>query len=89
MGIHEEKKYTKKQMLSFAEMCMLELLSTKADESQYSEISAIDLRRIYQVLQCHDDTRAIYECKVCGKPFGDNPSLYEHYDETHNKGTDE
>ena len=25
-----------------------------------------------------------YECKVCGKPFGDELSLYEHYDEEHN-----
>ncbi len=25
------------------------------------------------------------ECKVCGKPFGDKLSLYEHYDEEHNK----
>ena len=24
------------------------------------------------------------ECKVCGKPFGDELSLYEHYDEEHN-----
>ena len=24
------------------------------------------------------------ECKVCGKPFGDKLSLYEHYDEEHN-----
>ena len=23
-------------------------------------------------------------CKVCGKPFGDKLSLYEHYDEEHN-----
>ena len=26
-----------------------------------------------------------YECKVCGKPFGDKLSLYEHYDSTHNQ----
>lgn len=24
------------------------------------------------------------ECKVCGKPFGDKLSLYEHYNEEHN-----
>jgi hypothetical protein len=24
------------------------------------------------------------DCKVCGKPFGDKLSLYEHYDEEHN-----
>ena len=26
----------------------------------------------------------VYPCKVCGKPFGDNLSLYMHYDEEHN-----
>ncbi len=26
----------------------------------------------------------ICECKVCGKPFGNNLDLYEHYDEEHN-----
>lgn len=32
--------------------------------------------------------RSVCECKVCGKPFGDRLSLYEHYDEEHNKQTD-
>ena len=50
MDIKEEKKFTKKQMLSFAETCMLKLLSTKSDGSEYPEISALDLRRIKQVL---------------------------------------
>ena len=45
-----EKKFTKKDMLLFAETCMLSLLSTKRDESQYSEITAVDLRRIKEVL---------------------------------------
>ena len=31
---------------------------------------------------------SVCECKVCGKPFGDRLSLYEHYDEAHNKQTD-
>lgn len=31
---------------------------------------------------------SVCECKVCGKPFGDKLSLYEHYDEEHNKLTD-
>ena len=26
-----------------------------------------------------------YDCKVCGKPFGDKLSLFEHYDSTHNQ----
>ena len=26
----------------------------------------------------------VFDCKVCGKPFGDNLSLYYHYDEEHN-----
>jgi hypothetical protein len=25
-----------------------------------------------------------FECKVCGKPFGDKISLYNHYDNKHN-----
>jgi len=27
----------------------------------------------------------VFNCKVCGKPYGDKLSLYEHYDEEHNK----
>lgn len=50
MDIKEEKKYTKQQMLCFAETCMLKLLSTKSDGSEYSEISSLDLRRVEQVL---------------------------------------
>jgi len=50
MDIKEEKKFTKQQMLSFAETCMLKLLSTKPDSSEYPEISPLDLRRIKQVL---------------------------------------
>lgn len=26
-----------------------------------------------------------YDCKVCGKPFGDKLSLYYHVDEEHNR----
>lgn len=28
--------------------------------------------------------QCIYECKVCGKSFSDELSLYEHYNEEHN-----
>lgn len=31
---------------------------------------------------------SVFECKVCGKVFGDKLSLYEHYDEEHNRQTD-
>jgi hypothetical protein len=27
-----------------------------------------------------------FECKVCGKPFGDKLSLFDHYDLNHNNG---
>lgn len=50
MDAIEEKKYSKKQMLAFAETCMLNLLSTKPETSEYSEISSLDLYRIKQVL---------------------------------------
>jgi hypothetical protein len=46
----KEKKFTKKQMLAFAETCMLNLLFTKPETSEYSEISSYDLYRIKQVL---------------------------------------
>jgi len=49
MDSMEEKKYSKKQMLVFAETCMLNLLSTKPETSEYSEISSYDLHRIKQV----------------------------------------
>lgn len=50
MDIKEEKKFTKQQMLFFAETCMLKLLSTKPNGGQYPEISPLDLRRIKKVL---------------------------------------
>ena len=50
MDNKEEKKITKQQMLSFAERCMLNLLSTKPDGSDYSEISSLNVRRIKKVL---------------------------------------
>ena len=31
---------------------------------------------------------SVYECKVCGKPYGDKLSLYEHYDSKHNQETE-
>jgi len=46
----EEKKFSKKQMLAFAETCMLNLLTTKTETSDCSEISSYDLYRIKQVL---------------------------------------
>ena len=42
----------------------------------------------FKQLHLHNVMRSVYECKVCGKPFGDKLSLYEHYDEAHNKQTD-
>lgn len=51
MDIKEEKKFTRQEMLSFAETCMLKLLSTKPDGSEYPEISPLDLTRIKQVLK--------------------------------------
>lgn len=41
-----------------------------------------------ETLRQHDVLKSVCECKVCGKPFGDKSSLYEHYDEEHNKQTD-
>ncbi len=35
-----------------------------------------------------DVVTSVYECKVCGKPYGDNLSLYEHYDCEHNQETE-
>ena len=45
-----DKTFNKKQMLDFAEKCMLELLSTKPDTSPYSEISSFDLIRIKTII---------------------------------------
>ncbi len=44
------KKYTKQQMLAFAEGCMLDLLSTKKD-TDLPEISSYDIVRIKQTLK--------------------------------------
>lgn len=45
----------------------------------------IKFRSILEALHQPIVMRSVCECKVCGKPFGDKLSLYEHYDETHNK----
>ena len=50
----EEKKYTKKQMLVFAEMLMKDLLSTESKETEQYMISSIDLYRIKKVLNKFD-----------------------------------
>ena len=50
MDKNEEKKFSKKDMLLFAETCMQKLLSTKPENSEYSEITSYDLYRIKQVL---------------------------------------
>jgi hypothetical protein len=42
------------------------------------------LNKQIEVLQLRNIT-SVYECKVCGKPYGDKLSLYEHYDSKHNK----
>lgn len=44
----------------------------------------------YQALQLLQPAviTSVYECKVCGKPYGDKLSLYEHYDSKHNKETE-
>lgn len=62
---------------------------------QAKEITEIELRRYRGLEKLKRDVRAlaihgvsgtyVYECKVCGKPFGDNLSLFYHYDEEHNK----
>jgi hypothetical protein len=62
--IKEEKKFTKKQMLSFAETCMLKLLSTKPDGSEYPEILPSDLRRIYQVLNYFNKDKKINDVQI-------------------------
>lgn len=57
MDKNEEKKFSKKDMLLFAETCMVNLLSTKPENSEYSEITSYDLYRIKQVLNkfCKDE----------------------------------
>ena len=37
---------------------------------------------LFDVVQ--QSEQCTYDCKVCGKPFGDKLSLYEHYDAEHN-----
>lgn len=53
MGL-EERKYTKKEMLSFAEHLMAKLLSTNSAED-VTEISSEDLKRIEKILNKYRD----------------------------------
>ena len=62
----------------------------------YDERDVVDAKRYCnayldgynQALRTHDvagrSERYTCECKVCGKPFGDKLSLYQHYNEEHN-----
>jgi hypothetical protein len=49
-GLAQHWNYSKQQMLSFAETCMIDLLSTKSEHSELPEISSLDLHKIKQVL---------------------------------------
>ena len=49
-GIVDHSNYSKQQMLTFAETCMIDLLSTKSEYSEYPELSSLDLHKIKQVL---------------------------------------
>jgi len=49
-GLAQHWNYSKQQMLSFAETCMIELLSTKSEHSELPEISSLDLHNIKRVL---------------------------------------
>jgi len=53
-------------------------------ENNFQEL----IEELNQALPQADVISSVCECKVCGKPFGDRLSLYEHYDEEHNKQTD-
>ena len=45
-----EKKFTKKDMLSFAQHCMYNLLSDDTMEGEMPVISSLDLSRVTKVL---------------------------------------
>jgi hypothetical protein len=53
-----------------------------------AEADTIFLLEKYAALRQPPVISSVCECKVCGKPFGDRLSLYDHYDEEHNKQTD-
>lgn len=46
-----EKKFTKDFMFSFAEHCMLKLVSKKTNDDSYPEVSYSDLHRIHKILR--------------------------------------
>ena len=45
-----EKKYSRTFLMTFAEHCMIKLLSVKPENSDLSEISSYDLWRIHKIL---------------------------------------
>ena len=45
----KEKKFNKSEMFSFAEHCMVKLLSIKPEDSEYAEISGYDVHRIKRI----------------------------------------
>lgn len=45
------KTFIKKDLLNFAEHCMLKLVSKKPNENSYPEVSSYNLYRIKQILK--------------------------------------
>lgn len=46
----KDKKFTMEDMLLFAESCMVNLVSTKPEQSEYSEITSEDLSKIKKII---------------------------------------
>ena len=65
-----------------------ELFNKKADENNTIDLNAyalgLDTMADFLVEHFKKEEVYTYDCKVCGKPFGDNLSLYEHYNSEHN-----
>lgn len=66
------------------------LISGQVDMGTFGlvELELLAIENEMEALRKQAVISSVCECKVCGKPFGDKLSLYEHYDEEHNKQTD-
>lgn len=55
---------------------------SKEQELEFAREMKRDLEEV--IKEGYREPKYTIECKVCGKPFGDKLSLYEHYNEEHN-----
>tara|TARA_R110000851_G_scaffold210878_1_gene363425 strand:- start:346 stop:585 length:240 start_codon:yes stop_codon:yes gene_type:complete len=70
----------RKQNIEVEEICLAEIRNLLIECLNGQE----EIKKLISSGVVQQSDKYTCECKVCGKPFGDELSLYEHYDKEHN-----